>query len=174
MSNFGAIFIQLQDNTEEEFDEVNAKLNKAGFLFTLRYHKSTPWAQAWADEPEALPFYLKQLADIFSDRRLIGIACQSVVDAIGYWDIVNGEEKRILEYGFIKERTWEKAEGEPLEWEEHIFEGREGYKKGENLNIGEIEPYFSNFDVQKIGQVLRVPGFGVPGPGEKWTKEIFN
>ncbi len=173
MSNFGAIYIQLKDNTEKEFDEINSRLKAGGFLFTLRYHASSPWAQAWADEPEGIPYYLKQISDIFPSRRLIGISCQSTVDAICYWDIADGKELRILEYGFYKERTWEKAEGVPQEWEAEIFEGREGYKKGANMTIGLTVPFLTNFDVQKIGQILGLPGFGIPASGEKWTKEIY-
>ncbi|MDM8536735.1 hypothetical protein QUF70_08280, partial [Desulfobacterales bacterium HSG17] len=172
MSNFGAIYIYLPENSEKAFDEVNEILKNNGWLFTLRYHKSLPWAQAWTDEPENIPNYIKSIAELFPETRIIGIACQSVMDAIGYWDIVKGEEQRVLEYGFFKERVWEKAEGKPQDWEQEIFQGRDGYKKGENYTIGHFEPFFNNFDVHKIGQLLELPGFGTSGHDGKWTKEI--
>ena len=174
MSNFGAIFIQLQEKTEQEFDEINARLKKKGYLFTLRDHQTKPWVQIWIDEPENLPFYLKDIAPLFLERRIIGIACQSVVDAIGYWEVTNGQEKRTLEYGFTQERTWEKVEGEPQSWETEIFEGREGYEGLLSLKVGETQPYFSNFDIQRLGQILDLPGFGTPATREKWTREVFN
>lgn len=174
MSTFGAIFVELPEPSEQAFDEIHTTLKKQGFLFTLRYHETKPWAQVWVDESENVPYYSNTLSGIFSERRVIGISCQSVVDAIGYWDLLGGQTQRVLEYGFQQERTWEKVEGTPQEWETQIFEDREGYQPGASPKVGSTKPFFSNFDVQAVGKILGLPGFGTPALGEKWTKEIIN
>ncbi|WP_124327954.1 hypothetical protein [Desulfonema ishimotonii] len=99
------------------------------------------------------------------------MSCQSVADAIGYWKFADGLEKRVLEYGFCRERTWEKVVGDPEAWEQAVFEGREGYVPGQNPVVGKTLSHFSNFDLQKVGEMLELPGFGTPAPGESWTKQ---
>lgn len=174
MSNFGAIYVHIEGEPEEEFHGMDATLKQQGYLFTLRYHGSTPWVQLWMDEPENVPYYTKTIAQLFPSKRVIGIAVQSVMDAISYCEFSAGREERILEYGLIKERVWEKVEGKPREWEKTLFKDRSGYTPGSDPCIGIGEPYFSSFDVQTLGNLIGLPGFGIPAHGEKWTLEIFN
>ncbi|NOQ35579.1 MAG: hypothetical protein GQ569_06755 [Methylococcaceae bacterium] len=174
MSNFSAIYVQLLDNSEAAFEEVNRVLKEKGYLFTLRYHQSKPWVQLWAEEAENLSYYVGQIRAFFPQQRIIAIACQSVVDAIAYYDVQGDNTYRVLEYGFRQERTWEKVEGIPQAWESEIFSGREGYQAGDDLKVGEITPFFTNFDIQQLGQLLDLSGFGTPDFGENWTREIFN
>lgn len=172
MASFGAIYVQIESGSE--FDEIDATIRKNGYLFTLRHHDACPWVQLWVDEIENVGYHAPTVSGLLPDRRVVGIACQSVVDAIGYWDLFNGDVQRALTYGFQQERTWEKTDGTPQHWELEIFRDREGHVPNENPKIGSISPFFSSADLQKIGALLNLPGFGTPGPGETWTREVIN
>ena len=174
MSNFSAIYIHLGHDVEAEFATVQSTLKDKGYLFTLRYHAPLPWVQLWVDEMENTGFYVRQLTEFFPQRRLIGIACQSVSDSIGYWEVDQGQAVRTLLYGFEQERVWETVSGTAQAWELELFAGREGYNKDRVLQVGMPVPSFSNFDVHKLGQLLGLPGFGQPAAGEAWTKEVFS
>ena len=72
---------------------------------------------------------------------------------------------RLLQSGFEKERQWERIEGEPQEWESEILGDRE-------VAIGKMG--IVSYEIQKIGVLFNLPGFGIPSTGEPWTIEIIN
>ena len=114
---------------------------------------------------ENVSYYAQEVSRIFPERRVIGLAAYTVSDSVIFCEFKGGDVIRLLQSGFQQERKWEKIEGEPQPWEDEIL-------KENSFEIG--GPGMMSFDIQQIGQYFDMPGFGVPGAGEAWTKEIWN
>ncbi|MDJ0729281.1 MAG: hypothetical protein QNJ33_04735 [Crocosphaera sp.] len=167
MAKFGAIYLSLEttDNPIEEVEKVASILVKAGHLFTVRFHRETPWIQLYVDEPETVVSYAKQVAKIFPNTQILGLAAYTVSDSVSFCYLKGEKIIRLLQSGFIKERQWEIIEGEKQPWEDEIFSQL-------TLEIGTMG--MVSYHIQQIGVSLNLPGFGIPRTGEPWTKEIIN
>ncbi|MDJ0658593.1 MAG: hypothetical protein QNJ42_03795 [Crocosphaera sp.] len=167
MAKFGAIYLSVEGNNNsiEEVKNVASILVKAGYLFTVRYHQETPWIQLYIDEPETVTPYAQQVAQIFPNKKTLGLAAYTVSDSVSFCYFQGEKIIRILQSGFIKERQWEIIEGEKQEWETEIFSKL-------TLEIGAIG--MVSYHIQQIGVLLNLPGFGIPRSGEPWTIEIIN
>jgi|GEM_PF-4943473 len=166
MSTFSAIYIQSDNEPVGElFQRLAADLKKQGYFFTLRYHQALRWVQIWVEEFENVVYYTKTLSSLWPEQQIVGLAAQTVVDALGYWQYCGGEPQRILVSGMREERTWEEVSGTEQSWEQKIFQGQ-------TPTPGQTEPGFSHWEMHKIGQTLQLPGFGLPEGEAVWTAEI--
>lgn len=165
MAQFGAIYLSFEEADADKVEAISDIMKQGGFLFAVRYFHPKPWIQFYAEEPENTPYYAEQVSKIFPDRRVIGMGVYTVSDSTVFCEFRNGEALRILESGFQQERVWGKIEGQPQDWEAEILAGNE-------MELGSSG--MMSYDIQKIGQYMGFPGFGEPGAGQSWTKEIFN
>jgi len=123
---------------------------------------------------ENVPYHAKNLSELLPDCKIIGLASQSVVDAVGYWQFFGGQEQRVLVSGMHQERTWEEVRGEEQAWEVEIFFSEWDETQGEpKIEPGHTSPAFSSYHLSQIGRLLKLPGFGIPAQGESWSGEII-
>lgn len=165
MAQFGAIYLSFDERLVEKVEEFSETLKQKGYLFTVRYHHQQPWIQLYVEEPENASYYAQKVSKIFPDRQVIGLAAYTVSDSVIFCEFKNGTVVRTLQSGFEQERQWDKIEGETQPWESEIL----GDMKLEVGTTGMM-----SYHIQKIGEWLEMPGFGVPQPGEAWSKEIVN
>ena len=165
MGKFGAIYVSLKENNSSEVQRLSNLIKEKGYLFTVRYHHQSPWMQLSVDEPETIPDAAKNIASYIPDERVIGLGAYTVSDSVIFCEYKGEKVIRLLQSGFEKERQWERIEGEPQEWESEILGDRE-------VAIGKMG--IVSYDIQKIGVLFNLPGFGIPSTGEPWTIEIIN
>ncbi len=165
MSQFGAIYISFEERAIKRVEEVSETIKQKGFLFTVRFYHEKPWIQLHVEEPENVSYYAQEVSKIFPDRRVVGLAAYTVTDSTIFCEFQAGEVLRLLQSGFQQEQLWEKIEGNSQSWESEILAGR----------IMKLDsPGMTSYDIQKIGMLFELPGFGVPKHGEAWSKEIYN
>ncbi len=165
MAQFGAIYISFDERATERVEEFSEITKQKGFLFTVRYHHEKPWIQLYIEEPENTAYHAQEISGIFPDKRVVGLATYTVSDSTIFCEFKGGAVIRLLQSGFEQERVWEKIEGDSQPWESEILGDRE-------MKIG--SPGMMSYDIQKIGNLFDMPGFGAPQHGEAWTKEIRN
>ena len=165
MARFGAIYLSFEEGSLKKVEELSETLKQKGYLFTVRYHHKLPWIQLYIEEPENTTYYAQEVSKFFPDRQVIGLAAYTVSDSVIFCEFQDGKVIRSLQSGFEQERQWDKIEGATQPWESEIF----GDLK---MEIG--TPGMMSYHIQKIGELFEMPGFGVPKPGEAWTKEIVN
>ncbi|MDJ0598419.1 MAG: hypothetical protein QNJ37_06230 [Crocosphaera sp.] len=167
MAKFGAIYLLLEvkENPREEVENVASRLRQEGYQFPVRYHQETPWIQLYVDEPETVVSYAKQIAQIFPNKKTLGLAAYTVSDSVSFCYFQGKKVIRLLQSGFIKERQWEIIEGEKQPWEDEIFS---------KLTLEVATMGMVSYHINQIGVLLNLPGFGTPSSGEPWTIEIIN
>ena len=165
MSQFGAIYLSFDKCLIEKVDLFSATLKQQGYLFTVRYYHEKPWVQLHVDEPEATPYLAQAVSKIFPTRRVVGLAAYTASDSVLFCQFSDGAVVRLLQSGFEKERQWDKIEGEAQQWEPEILN---------DLTIEVGSPGMMTDTIRKIGKFLDMAGFGLPGYGEAWNREIIN
>lgn len=170
------IYANLQQNGLPKYDTVNFRYSKD---YPWLQIQDLPWTNCWLEATEEV-FSVKFAAALSAlySTDVICIYYQSVVDAIGYWHFQNGSEKRGLVYGFIEQGVWKEVRGNPEPWEESVFfedlptelidemesdedddylnKCREIYKT-KHFAASDSFPFFSSFDVSKIGKFFNLP-----------------
>ncbi|EAZ88650.1 hypothetical protein [Crocosphaera chwakensis] len=165
MTKFGAIYLSYSRD-QFDIDEINniaSILVKEGYQFPVRYHQETPWIQLYVNEPEKVISYGKKIAQIFPNQKILGLAAYTVSDSVSFCYFQGKQVIRLLQSGFITERQWEKIEGKKQPWEDKILNKL-------TLEIG--TKGMVSYNINQIGVLLNLPGFGIPQPGEPWTIQI--
>ncbi|WP_107667264.1 hypothetical protein [Cyanothece sp. BG0011] len=165
MGKFGAIYLSYsRDKFDiEEIKKIASILVKEGYQFPVRYHQETPWIQLYIDEPKKVVSYSKEIAQIFPNKKILGLAAYTVSDSVSFCYFQGNKIIRLLQSGFIIERKWEIIEGKKQPWEDTIFNKL-------TLEIGKMG--MVSYHIHQIGVLLNLPGFGIPRSGEPWTIQI--
>ncbi len=167
MGKFGAIYLSYdrREKAIESVENISSLLVDEGYLFTVRYHQETPWVQLYVEEPENVVEYAQEVSKIFPDKQVLGLAAYTVSDSVSFCIFKAGRLVRLLQSGFNSERQWELIEGEAQVWEAEILDNV-------TMKIGHLG--MMSHHIHNIGVLLNLPGFGIPRPGEVWSKEIIN
>lgn len=165
MAKFGVIYLSYSRDkfNIEKIQNISSVLVKKGYQFPVRYHQESPWIQLYIDEPENLITYAKQVAQIFPNQKILGLAAYTVSDSVSFCYFQGEKAIRLLQSGFVTEKQWEIIEGEKEPWEDKILNKL-------TLEIG--TKGMVSYHINQIGVLLNLPGFGIPRSGEPWTIQI--
>ncbi len=165
MAKFGAIYLSYSPDKfdVEEINNIASILVEQGYQVPIRYHQESSWIQLYIDEPETIITYTKQVAQIFPNKKTLGLAAYTLSDSVSFCYFQGKQVIRLLQSGFTTERQWEIIEGEKQPWEKEIF-------KKLTLEIG--TKGMVSYHINQIGVLLNLPGFGIPRSGEPWTIQI--
>jgi hypothetical protein len=175
MSTFASVYVQCRpgEPVARLFEELQTTLEANESWTCMRYQADKAWVQLEADILD-VGDCAREIADTLKDCRVVGLACQSVSDSAGYWEYQDGREVRVLVYGMEEEGIWDEVRGKEQPWQREIFfSGKEAGENKALISEGAMEPFFLGSELQKIGEILSLPGFASDGMSPQWTKEYY-
>jgi hypothetical protein len=173
MSTLTSVFIHSDPWAVLEFIEtLPGLLAEEPCWDVIRCEASNPWIEVQVDIEE-VGESARKMSERLKGHVVVGLACQSVVDASGYWQYRDGQEERVLVCGMCEQCTWEEVRGNPQAWEEAVFFADWDEEKGaKEIVEGETEPAFTSAEIRQIGTRLGLPGFESERESFGWAKEI--